>query len=390
MEPRSEPNSEQPLIPAPVATPATTCKYCKKEISRFASLSPAYCPYCGGIVNPDLAPVKPEKDSNPLTGRALWPLKWSLLAILIGMGLLMMASIIVPLLMIFAIIGANPSLISGDLTALEDLVYEVLLNPVSTALLSATEFVLVIPPFAIMRKYRKSVKERFMLLGWWPYTGDSGRGWGRLGRDLAWGLLIAMGLVGFQFIIVVLNDALWSPLIPSGNSGLSDLDASITPRDPFQLVLLVASMMLVIGPTEEILFRGFSQQGLEARLDPKHALVISALLFTIVHVIGGFVDPTSLPFLFFPYFLLSLVLCGIYWRTKDLNLMIFVHGMYDSLLVVYSYIFSELSKVGKEEFSDIFVYISFVALSVLVTYLTVTFIIHKRHQVGAIPLFRDA
>jgi membrane protease YdiL (CAAX protease family) len=290
--------------------------------------------------------------------------------------------------MIFAIIAQNPSLYAGDINALEDHVYSVLLNPFSTALLSITELVLVIPPFAIMKKYRKSVKERFMLLGWRPYTGESGRGWGRLGKDLALGLLIALGLVGFQFLVVVLNDAMWSPFVPGGNSGLSDMDVAITPQDPLQLVLLVASMMLIIGPTEEILFRGFSQQGLEARLDPKNALLISALLFTIVHVIGGIVDLATLPFLFFPYFYLSLVLCGIYWKTKDLNLMILIHGMYDSLLVVYSYIYVELEKIGMEAASDIFVYVSFVAFSVLGVYVIVSFIIPRRQRIMVSPVMR--
>jgi membrane protease YdiL (CAAX protease family) len=332
------------------------------------------------MVNPGLAPVRPEKDSNPLTGRALWPLKWSLLSILIGMALLMTASIVVPLIMIFAIMAQNPALLSGDVAAIENLVYDVLLNPVSTALLSITEFVLVIPPFAIMRKYRKSVKERFMLLGWWPYSGESGRGWARLGKDLAWAFFIALGLVGFQFIVVILNDALWTPFIPAGTSALGDVDVAITPQNPFQLVLLVTSMMLVIGPTEEILFRGFSQQGLEARLDPKNALIISALLFTVVHVISGVADPVSLPFLFFPYFYLSLVLCGIYWKTKDLNLMIFVHGLYDSLLVIYSYIFVELERVGMGSLSDVLVYVSFAAFAVLGVYVIASVIIQRRQR----------
>ncbi|MEX2680420.1 MAG: lysostaphin resistance A-like protein [Candidatus Sigynarchaeota archaeon] len=378
MEPRPETGKEQPLIPEPASVPAMACNYCKKDISRFTPLTPVYCPFCGGIVNMALVPFKPEKDSNPLTGRALWPLKWSLLSVAIGMGLLMAAMFIATVIVIFAVIAVNPSLASGDLEVLLEAVNSLLLTPIMTALLSVTEFVLVIPPFAIMRKYRKSVKERFMLLGWSPYTGESGRGLGRLGKDIVWALVIALALVGFQFIVIVLNDALWTPLIPGGSSGISDVDQSITPNNPLELVLLVASMVFIIGPTEEMLFRGFSQQGLEARMDPRHALVISAMLFTMVHVIAGFFTITSLPFLFFPYFLLSLVLCGIYWKTKNLNLMILVHGMYDSLLVVYSYIYSELANIGMESYSDIFVYISFTAFGILGTYMLVKFFI-RRH-----------
>jgi membrane protease YdiL (CAAX protease family) len=182
---------------------------------------------------------------------------------------------------------------------------------------------------------------------------------------------------------------MWVPLIPGGGSGLTDMDVAITPQNPLQLVLLVASMMLVIGPTEEILFRGFSQQGLEARLDPKNALVISALLFTLVHVIGGVIDYTTLPFLFFPYFYLSLVLCGIYWKTKDLNLMIFVHGMYDSLLVIYSYIFVELDKIGMADLSDSFVYVSFAAFGVLGVYVIASFIIQRRQRLVVSTVLRE-
>jgi membrane protease YdiL (CAAX protease family) len=391
MERQPAPGKEQPLLPAPASTVPARCQFCEKEITRFISLAPMYCPFCGGIVDKDAPRWKDIKESNPLTGRALWPLKWSFVGIIIGMALLLTASVLVPIVMIFAIIAQDPTLLEGGVGAIETLVYALLLNPTMTALLSLTELVLVIPPFAILRKYRKSIKERFMLLGWKPYSSigtSPGRrtiNWSRLGKNIGISLFLAIGLVGMQFIIIILNQAMWEPLIPGGSAGMEGADISLTPTNPFEFIILVASMIFIVAPTEEMLFRGLSQQGLEFHMNEKRALVISALLFTMVHVVSGFLNLASLPFLFFPYFYLSLVLCGIYWKTKDLNLMIFTHGFYNSLLVLYSYLYAETGAIA-----DIFVYLSFAAFAVLGIYVVMRILVkrHARVLVGVAPVVK--
>nr|MDO8118049.1 hypothetical protein [Candidatus Sigynarchaeota archaeon] len=52
------------------------------------------------------------------------------------------------------------------------------------------------------------------------------------------------------------------------------------------------------------------------------------------------IQPLVSLYLFMPYFGLSLVFCGLYTRTKNLNVLIFVHGIYDALLVVYGFVAS--------------------------------------------------
>nr|MDO8111030.1 CPBP family glutamic-type intramembrane protease [Candidatus Sigynarchaeota archaeon] len=340
MEPNDASGMGRASMPNLTGETPVRCKFCNNDVDNYLKQGSVYCPFCGAVINAARTPGQQSKDSNLLTGRALWPAKWSVLGVVLGMLLLLAFGIMIPVIIVIAVIAPNPEPYLSDPTALEQLIVQLLLNPWSTALLSLTEFGLIVPPIVVLKKYRKSFKERIMLLGWRPYFGEPARGqtgWPRFARDIGFSTFLAVAMVGFQFLVVILNDAIWAPLIPASDP-LAGLDQSITPQDPFQFMALVASMLLVIGPTEEMLFRGFAQQGLEAHTSERNAWFISVLMFTIVHVTSGFVELSLLPYMFFPYFYLSMVFCAIYTKTKNLNLMIFIHGIYDALLVLLSYI----------------------------------------------------
>ncbi|MHA1196729.1 MAG: CPBP family glutamic-type intramembrane protease, partial [Promethearchaeota archaeon] len=48
-------------------------------------------------------------------------------------------------------------------------------------------------------------------------------------------------------------------------------------------------MFIVIAPSEEILFRGFLQKGLVRSLSKKSGIIITAIIFTFIHLIGNFI-----------------------------------------------------------------------------------------------------
>lgn len=316
------------------------CRFCGKNLERYFVHAPAYCPYCGGAINPSTMQPKLSKDSNSLTGRALWSTKISIVGVLLGMALLIGIGVLVTMVILAIMLLAYPAGLD-DLDGLIVMVETVLLNPVGFALLAVAEFILIVPPLVFLKKYRNPVKERFQLLGWRPYDLRTSfqAGARRFTKDLGLSAIIAAGLVGFQFLLIILNDIAWSPVFPD-DVGFPVMDTFIGPSNVIELTLLISVMMLVIGPAEEILYRGFAQQGLEANLGEKRALLITALLFTFSHVIPGLMPLATTLYMLLPYLALSLVFCGLYTRTKDLNILVLVHGLYDSMLVVYMFLVS--------------------------------------------------
>jgi membrane protease YdiL (CAAX protease family) len=107
-------------------------------------------------------------------------------------------------------------------------------------------------------------------------------------------------------------------------------------------------MVLVIGTSEEILFRGFMQKGLVRSFGKNWGIIITALTFSMIHLIGIFLlipfDSTyfliSFLLSFFPYFAISLMLGVIfYWRKENLIAVMITHGFYDAITIMIAYFF---------------------------------------------------
>ena len=267
---------------------------------------------------------------------ATWSTKWIFLAVVIGLGLLFAGEYLVFFLgsLYFShVFQDNPLEASHAFQNWAD-------SPITLGFLSFLEIVLVITPLVVLRKARPTVGGRLQILGWHPYFPAGiprATGVKRLCTDVVAGFVFGLGFVGMQFLVSILNVMIWGP---SKANELSRNSGSTTPTDVGQLVFLVATFIFVIGPVEEILFRGFAQEGLAARHSPWTAMIITALLFTAAHiaVIYNLFLLLQAAYLFLPYFVLSVVLCTLSMKTKNLNLLIFVHGIYDSLLVIYAYV----------------------------------------------------
>lgn len=96
------------------------------------------------------------------------------------------------------------------------------------------------------------------------------------------------------------------------------------------IVILVLLSVIFAPIFEEIIFRGIIQKGLINKgLKPKNAVLISAIVFGIVH---------QNPWQFVGAVLLGYVLGIVYWKTKSLLLSILLHSfnnLLSSLLIIY-------------------------------------------------------
>jgi membrane protease YdiL (CAAX protease family) len=152
------------------------------------------------------------------------------------------------------------------------------------------------------------------------------------------GWLTALGLIVVASIVVAQLG-----LEPAANQTTQEAS-----QDPILFLYLIPVMFLIVGPMEELLFRGVVQGRLREALSPAPAIVITASIFAPVHVIaltGGLSGRlTTIAILFVP----SLVFGAQYEYTENLTVNALTHAVYNSTLLVLGYAASQFSEEGTE------------------------------------------
>ncbi|MFX1325730.1 MAG: type II CAAX prenyl endopeptidase Rce1 family protein [Promethearchaeota archaeon] len=217
-------------------------------------------------------------------------------------------------------------------------------NPYIISMSLIFELTLIIIPLVYVGKYieNPTLKNRLILLG---FT-TRGYDWKKIIKEILIGLSFAFiglgAVVGISVAIELLLRLFGVVIIDSPESA-----SLVIPTDIPSLIFFSIIMMLVIGTSEEILFRGFMQKGLVRRLGSKVGILITALIFSMIHVVTIFLVPLNSIFfilinfilLFIPYFAISLLLGLIYhWRRENLIAVMITHGFYDVLTILMAYL----------------------------------------------------
>jgi membrane protease YdiL (CAAX protease family) len=104
--------------------------------------------------------------------------------------------------------------------------------------------------------------------------------------------------------------------------------------DPILIVGVFALMFLVIGPCEEILYRGVIQNRLRERLSAVWGIIAASVIFASVHVIAlGSTDPVAVLTAISVLAVTSLVLGAVYEYTGNLVVPWLLHSIHNSILV---------------------------------------------------------
>jgi membrane protease YdiL (CAAX protease family) len=229
--------------------------------------------------------------------------------------------------------------------------FEFVANPYFIAISSLFELIFVLFPVIFVGKYLRnpSLKNRLGLLGFTSKGLDK--------KGLVKEILIGLGLAvaayylvyGIAFLTEISIEFFFGiEIIQDINAGAGDAGILLIEGDILSIVLLSLVMILIIGTSEEILFRGFMQKGLTRSLGNKWGILLTAFIFAMIHVLGIvllFIDSPILilvSFLlsFIPYFIVSLFLGIIYyWRKENLIAVIVTHGVYDALTIILAYIY---------------------------------------------------
>ncbi len=166
--------------------------------------------------------------------------------------------------------------------------------------------------------------------------------------------LIELGLVVAGWVVILVSVMGISLLVQLlGVETAANQSAELAIGNPAIIPLFIAASFLVIGPCEEILYRGVVQGRLRESLPAAPSIVIASAVFAFIHVLaltGGIEGRlTTVAILFFP----SLVFGAVYEYTENIVVPSLLHGLHNAVIftllyvsIVYGDEFEELAEMG--------------------------------------------
>ncbi len=138
----------------------------------------------------------------------------------------------------------------------------------------------------------------------------------RLFRKIALGVLSAAALYG----VFYLGNGLVRRFLPMGGEGIGAVYALRSGAQALRIGLL---LLLVIGPGEELFWRGYLQRTWQKKLGNASVLPLTVAVYTAVHVASGN-----------PVLVLAAAVCGLFWgvlyqRSGSVLLVAVSHTIWD-------------------------------------------------------------
>lgn len=108
-------------------------------------------------------------------------------------------------------------------------------------------------------------------------------------------------------------------------------------QNPTLLLVLVPLSILVVGPGEELLYRGIVQGSIRRVLGPIGSILIASGVFASIHVFGLIGSPLETLATLLTVFTLALVLGTIYELSENLIVPALVHGLFNASQFLFAY-----------------------------------------------------
>jgi hypothetical protein len=150
-----------------------------------------------------------------------------------------------------------------------------------------------------------------------------------IAADVQTGVLrkVVVGLLsaGILYFVFYAGNVVSRMIFPFAAGGIENVYAFKTQASPVRIVLLMA---FLIGPGEEIFWRGFLQRRLGEAYGPLRGFFFAAALYALVH--AGSLNPMLL---------IAAAVCGLFWgwlyyREQSLLLNVISHTAWDLMIFV--------------------------------------------------------
>ena len=315
----------------------TNCGLDLEYVKEYKTLPPqqAHPTYVSSTYYKSYGPALSDDEILYTKGRRLWgnlpSIGFPLLAFIVMNGLI--------LGILFALIIILPSI---------DLVLSIINNPFFMVLATLAELILILIPIWYIKKYLKnpSLENRLTLLGFTTKGYDRNKIFKEVLIGIAFAFVGILVVVGASIGIELFLRYVFGVRIIHEGAG-NDVEVIISGMDVFVLILMILLMIFIVGPCEEILFRGFMQRGLVRTLGDTWGIIITAIIFAGIHLVGlilYILDPIVFIilfiYLFAPYIAISIMLGLLFrWREENLVAVIVTHGVYNSLMILIAFLF---------------------------------------------------
>ena len=155
--------------------------------------------------------------------------------------------------------------------------------------------------------------------------------------DLEGWIVLGAGFVGMILLWFVASIA---SVVISSRFGIEQEQQAIfemAQQDPFIFLLLGTLSLLIVGPTEELLFRGVIQTRLRETFGVASGLTLATALFALIHI-GGFGISASGLLGVSVLFVVGLVLAVAYEYTGNLVVVAVMHGLFNATQATLGYV----------------------------------------------------
>lgn len=147
-------------------------------------------------------------------------------------------------------------------------------------------------------------------------------------------ILMIASVVAVPLLLLGVGISAGEEMVFGSDPTAEQVEGALMPRGPFQLVAMVALSLVLVGPCEELAFRGFVQRGFENSFGKMWGLLVSSMLFGLLHGLNTL-------YAVVPVFVVGLVL-GYVWQRTDGNTTAtaLMHGVYDAIAIAIAYYLS--------------------------------------------------
>jgi membrane protease YdiL (CAAX protease family) len=156
-----------------------------------------------------------------------------------------------------------------------------------------------------------------------------------------------IGIVLGSWVVILILILVVSTIVQLlGTETAANQSAELARGNPAIIPLFVAASFLVIGPCEEILYRGVVQGRLRESLPAAPSIALASAIFAVIHVMaltGGLsARLTTVAILFVP----SLVFGAVYEYTGNLVVPALLHGLHNA--VIFTVLYVTVTQVGPD------------------------------------------
>jgi membrane protease YdiL (CAAX protease family) len=147
-------------------------------------------------------------------------------------------------------------------------------------------------------------------------------------------ILMIVSVVAVPLFLLGVGISVGEEMVFGSDPTAEQVGGALMPRDPFQLVAMVALSLVLVGPCEELAFRGFVQRGFENSFGKTWGLLVSSVLFGLLHGLNT-------PYAVIPVFVVGLMFGYVWQRTGgNTTATALMHGVYDAIAIAIAYYLS--------------------------------------------------